>query len=54
MRVECGVCWYMRWCVLQVGTSQTLEAQYKKIKVETTTSHVKQYGDLVSLLSLLV
>ena len=33
----------------QVGTdSETLEKQYKVVRKETTTSHVMQYGDLVS------
>ena len=33
--------------LVQVGTTETLEAQYEIVKKETTTSHVMQYGDMV-------
>ena len=32
---------------IQVGTTESLEEQFKTVKRETTTSHVQQYGDLV-------
>ena len=31
----------------QDGTGETLRRQYEIVKKETTTSHVKKYGDLV-------
>ena len=35
--------------ICQVGTnSESLEKQYEVVKKETTTSHVMQYGELVS------
>jgi legumain len=43
-----GDCYSVNWMenVDKVGTSESLEAQYKEVKAKTTTSHVKQYGDL--------
>ncbi|CAI8025040.1 Legumain [Geodia barretti] len=43
-----GDCYSVNWMedVDNLGTTQTLKAQYKKVKRETTTSHVEQYGDL--------
>lgn len=43
-----GDCYSVNWMedVDQVGTTESLETQYQTVKKETTTSHVKQYGDL--------
>ena len=43
-------CIHVHPCIylyIQVGTTETLEKQFQTVKMETTTSHVMQYGDLV-------
>ena len=44
----CGVSFSHSASSIQVGVTETLQEQYEITKKETNTSHVMEYGDMVS------